>query len=228
MMEETISLQELFQVLKKRAALILIITIIAALVAGMFSSLCLTPKYQVSSQILVNKAESENSIYSSNEVSTNVQLINTYNEIIKSPAVLQSVIDDLELDLTIEELNKKISVSSANNSQVMNIVVEDESILNAVNIANKTAQVFKEKIVDIMNVNNVTILSKARVKGNESPVSPNTLLNTAIGLVVGLMASIGLAFLLEYLDNTFKTEKDIEKHLELPILGVIPTFEGLE
>ncbi|MBD3107608.1 capsular biosynthesis protein [Bacillus sp. AGMB 02131] len=227
-MEETISLQELFQVLKKRAALILIITIIAALVAGMFSSLCLTPKYQVSSQILVNKAESENSIYSSNEVSTNVQLINTYNEIIKSPAVLQSVIDDLELDLTIEELNKKISVSSANNSQVMNIVVEDESILNAVNIANKTAQVFKEKIVDIMNVNNVTILSKARVKGNESPVSPNTLLNTAIGLVVGLMASIGLAFLLEYLDNTFKTEKDIEKHLELPILGVIPTFEGLE
>ena len=227
-MEETISLQELFQVLKKRAALILIITIIAALVAGMFSSLCITPKYRVSSQILVNKAESENSIYSSNEVSTNVQLINTYNEIIKSPAVLQSVIDDLELDLTIEELNKKISVSSANNSQVMNIVVEDESILNAVNIANKTAQVFKEKIVDIMNVNNVTILSKARVKGNESPVSPNTLLNTAIGLVVGLMASIGLAFLLEYLDNTFKTEKDIEKHLELPILGVIPTFEGLE
>ena len=227
-MEETISLKELFQVLKKRAALILIITIIAALIAGIFSSLCITPKYQVSSQILVNKAESENSVYSSNEVTTNIQLINTYNEIIKSPAVLQTVIDDLDLDLTIEELNKKISVSSANNSQVMNIVVEDESILNAVNIANKTAQVFKEKIVDIMNVNNVTILSKARVKGNESPVSPNILLNTAIAFVVGFMASVGLAFLLEYLDNTFKTEKDIEKHLELPILGVIPTFEGLE
>jgi len=227
-MEETISLQELFQVLKKRAKLIVSITIIAALAMGVFSSFFITPMYQASSQILVNQSESENNLYNSNQVSTNVQLINTYNVIIKSPAVLQTVIRELDLDLTIEELDERISVSSANNSQVMNIDVKDESFLTAANIANKTAQVFKGKIVDIMNVNNVTILSKAQVKGDESPVSPNTLLNVAIALVVGLMAGIGLAFLLEYLDNTFKTEKDIEKHLELPILGVIPTFEGLE
>jgi len=228
MMEETISLQELFQVLKKRAVMIVSLAIIAALSAGIFSYFCITPMYQASSQILVNKAESENSVYSSNEVSTNVQLINTYNVIIKSPTVLRTVIRELDLDLTTEQLNEKISVSSADNSQVMNIVVQDESILNAANIANKTAEVFKDKIVDIMNVNNVTILSKAQVKGDESPVSPNMMLNVAIALVVGLMTGVGLAFLLEYLDNTFKTEKDIETHLELPILGVISTFDGLE
>lgn len=228
-MEETISLQELFQVLKKRAVMIVSLTIIAALSAGIFSHLFITPMYQASSQILVNKSENESStLYGSNELQTNVQLINTYNVIIKSPTILQAVIRELDLDLTVEQLNGKISVSSADNSQVMNIVVEDESYLNAANIANKTAEVFKEKIVDIMNVNNVTILSKAQVKGNESPVSPNIMLNVAIALVVGLMAGVGLAFLLEYLDNTFKTEKDIETHLELPILGVISTFDGLK
>ncbi|WP_050614493.1 YveK family protein [Bacillus testis] len=227
-MEETISLQEIFQVLKKRAAMIIALSLIATLTVGIISFYFITPMYQASSQILVNKSESENSVYSSNEVATNVQLINTYNVIIKSPTVLQAVIRELNLDLTVEQLNEKITVSNADDSQVMNIVVMDESIRKAANIANKTAQVFKEKIGDIMNVNNVTILSKAEVKGNEAPVSPNKLLNIAIALVVGCMAGVGLAFLLEYLDNTFKTEKDIEMHLELPILGVIPTFERLK
>jgi len=227
-MEETISLQEIGQIIKKRFGLILTLTVVVALVAGIVSYFFITPIYQASSQILVNKSENENTLYGSNELQTNIQLINTYNVIIKSPTILQKVINEMDLDLTLEELNDKITVSSADNSQVMNIVVEDESILTAANIANKTAEVFREKVVDIMNVNNVTILTKAKITGDESPVSPNSLLNIVIATVVGLMASVGLAFLLEHLDNTFKTEKDIEKHLGLPVLGVIPTFEGIE
>ena len=227
-MEETISLQEIGQIIKKRFGLILTLTVVVALVAGIVSYFFITPIYQASSQILVNKSENENTLYGSNELQTNIQLINTYNVIIKSPTILQKVINEMDLDLTLEELNDKITVSSADNSQVMNIVVEDESILTAANIANKTAEVFREKVVDIMNVNNVTILTKAKITGDESPVSPNSLLNIVIATVVGLMASVGLAFLLEHLDNTFKTEKDIEKHLDLPMLGVISTFEGIE
>ena len=79
-----------------------------------------------------------------------------------------------------------------------------------------------------MNVDNVSILSKADFEGTPSPVNPNPVLNMAIAFVVGLMVGVGLAFLLEYLDNTIKTEEDIEKVLGVPVLGTIAVIEDKE
>jgi capsular polysaccharide biosynthesis protein len=224
-MEETISLIELFDTLKKRLHLILLITITAALVSGAVSYFYLTPIYQASTQILVNQAKNEQSLYNSNEVQTNLQLINTYNVIIKSPAILDKVVDKLNLDMTTDQLNEKITVGSEKDSQVVNVTVDDPDPNVAAKIANNTEEVFQEQIGKIMNVDNVSILAKATVKDNQSPIKPRPLVNIAIGFVVGLMAGVGVAFLLEYLDNTVKNEQEVEKLLELPVLGVIATID---
>lgn len=76
-----------------------------------------------------------------------------------------------------------------------------------------------------MNVDNVSILSEARLAENPAPIKPNPKLNMAIAFVVGLMTAVGLAFLLEFLDNTIKTEKDVENYLGIAVIGVIPPFE---
>lgn len=225
-MEETISLKELLQTLRKRLGLIAAITITAVLISGIVSYFFLTPVYQVSTQLLVNQSKSEQTPYSMNEVQTNLQLINTYNVIIKSPAILDLVVKELDLDMTTSQLNEKITVQSEKDSQVVNISVQDENVAQAAKIANKTVEVFQKEIVKIMNVDNVSILAKATVSDNASPIKPQPMLNVAIALVVGLMAGVGLAFLLEYFDNTIKTEQDIEKILELPVLGVISTIEN--
>lgn len=227
-MEETISLKDLFLTLRKRLDIIIVITALAVLVSGVVSYFLLTPIYQASTQLLVNQSKNEEALYNYNEVQTNLQLINTYNVIIKSSAILELVKEDLNLDMTPAELNEKILVASEQNSQVVNITVEDENPQVAVDIANKTAEVFQKEIVEIMNVDNVTVLANAENVENPSPIKPQPLLNIAIALVVGLMAGVGLAFLLEYLDNTVKTEQDIEKQLGLPVLGVITTFDGEE
>ncbi|PAE25779.1 Wzz/FepE/Etk N-terminal domain-containing protein [Bacillus sp. 7894-2] len=224
-MEETISLKELLQTLKKRMTLIFAVTIAAVMISGIVSYFFLTPIYQSSTQILVNQAKDEQSTYSAGEVQTNLQLINTYNVIIKSAAILELVKEELKLDMTTGALNQKITVQSEQNSQVVNISVQDENPKRAADIANTTAEVFQKEIVDIMNINNVTILAKAEVGENQAPIKPQPLLNIAIALVVGLMAGVGIAFLLEYLDNTIKDEQDIEKTLGLPVLGVIATME---
>ena len=225
-MEETISLKELFFTLKKRLSLIISMTALAVMVSGVISYFFLTPIYQVSTQLLVNQTKNEDAMYNYNEVQTNLQLINTYNVIIKSPAILDIVKEELDLDLTTSELNNKISVSSEQNSQVVNIAVQDENPTNAATIANKVAEVFQKEISAIMNVDNVTILAKASVPDNPSPIKPQPLLNIAIALVVGLMLGIGLAFLLEYLDNTVKNEQDIENLLDIPVLGSITIIEN--
>ena len=224
-MEETISLRELVETLRKRLKLILLLTFTAALISGVVSYFVLTPIYQTSTQLLVNQAKSEQQLYNPAEVQTNLQLINTYNVIIKSPAILDKVIENLDLDLTADQINGKVSVQSEKDSQVVNIAVQDEDPTIAADIANETARVFQAEIVKIMNVDNVSILAPAEVKEGMAPIKPQPLLNIAIALVVGLMAGVGLAFLLEYLDNTVKSEQDVEKLLELPVLGSVTSIE---
>ncbi|WHY96103.1 YveK family protein [Peribacillus simplex] len=219
-MEETISIKDIFKTLKKRWKLIMLLTLIAALISGTISYFLLTPVYQSSTQILVNQKQSENQL-DSTQIQSNIDMINTYSVIIKSPAILEIVIDELALDQSVDQLSQKITINSQENLQVFSLTVQDSNPAKAVEIANTVSSIFQKEIKDIMKVDNVSILAKAEIKENPSPVKPNPLLNIAIAVVVGLMAGIGLAFLLEYLDNTIKDEDDIERLLDLPLLGSI-------
>ncbi|TFH63650.1 YveK family protein [Peribacillus frigoritolerans] len=219
-MEETISIKDIFKTLKKRWKLIMLLTLIAALISGTISYFLLTPIYQSSTQILVNQKQSENQLDSA-QIRSNIDMINTYSVIIKSPAILEKVIDELELDQSVEQLSEKITINSQENSQVFSLTVQHSNPTKAVEIVNTVSATFQKEIKDIMNVDNVSVLAKAEIKDDPTPVKPNPLLNIAIAVVVGLVAGVGLAFLLEYMDNTIKDEEDIERILELPVLGSI-------
>ena len=227
-MEETISLQDLVKTLRKRLVLIISAVILAVTIAGVVSYLFLTPIYQASTQILVNQEKNDQQQFNSQAIQTDLQLINTYNVIIKSPAILSKVIKNLDLDTTSAGLNSKITVNSAQNSQVLEISVQDPEPHVAVDIANTTAEVFQEEIQKLMNVDNVNILSPAVLAENPSPIKPDPMLNMAIAAVIGLMLGVGIAFLLEYLDTTVKTEQDAEELLGLPILGLISTIPEID
>jgi capsular polysaccharide biosynthesis protein len=220
-MEETISLKELFKTLRKRIALIAFITIMATVASGIISYFVLTPIYQSSTQILVSQAKDDKNSVVYNEIQANLQLINTYNVVLKSPAILEKAISELQLDSTVAELSNQLTVSSEKNSQVISLTVQDKDPALARDIANTVAAVFKEEIVNIMNVDNVSVLAKAEVSETTSPIKPKPTLNMVISLVVGLMLGVGIAFLLEFLDSTLKSEDDIEKSLGLPVLGTI-------
>lgn len=224
-MEETISLKELFQTIRKRLSLIILLAVVVVATVGVISFFFLTPVYSSTSQIIVNQSKNEQQTINTGEIQTNLQLINTYSVIIKTPAILDVVKEELNLDRSTGAINSQISVANEQNSQVVNITVQDTDPKMAADIANTVASVFQKEIVTIMNVDNVQILSPAVVTENQSPVKPQPVLNMAIGLVVGLMLGVGLAFLLEYLDNTIKNEQDIEKLLELPVLGAITTID---
>ncbi len=224
-MEETISLKELFQTIKKRLWLIVLLTVLATALSGVVSYFLLTPIYQSSTQLLVNQSQNEQGTVDVNQIRSNVEIISTYNVIIKSPAILDKVSQELNGQETFSTLNSIITVGPEGNSQVLKITVQHQDPVMAATIANTTAQVFQNDVTSLMNVDNVKILSPAQVGENPSPIKPQPVLNMAIAFVVGLMAGVGLAFLLEFLDNTIKNEQDIEKLLELPVLGSITVIE---
>ncbi|HSI68449.1 MAG TPA: Wzz/FepE/Etk N-terminal domain-containing protein [Planococcus sp. (in: firmicutes)] len=228
-MEETISLQDLFKTIRKRLGLIAILTVLAITIAGVVSFLVLTPVYQTSTEILVNQSPKDTGQLTNQNIQTDLQLINTSSGIIKSPAILDQVVEKIGAGLSTAQLTSKITVSNADQSQIVNITVQDEDPAMAVEIANTTASVFENNIQELMNVDNVTILSPAVLSENPAPVAPNPMLNMAIAAVVGLMLGVGIAFLLEYLDTTIKDQQDIEDILGIPLLGVVsPIVEKAE
>lgn len=226
-MEETISLKEIFDVIMKRWKMIVSITVGAALLAALLSYLILTPIYEANTQFIVNQTEEqqpENAQIDSGTIQTNVELINTYNVIIKSKAILDEVAEELGLNDSEENLEDKIEVSSEEDSQVVTVTVKDPDAQQATAIANTTVEVFQDRIPDLMNVDNVNILSAAETEVDQSPVEPRPKLNIAIAIVLGAMVGVGVAFLLEYLDTTIRTEEDVEQKLDVPIIGVISTM----
>lgn len=219
-MIETISLREIYLILKNRIRLILAITIAFMVVAALVSYYILTPMYQTSTQLLISQQQTEAGL-DSQIIETDLQLVGTYGEIIKSPVILEQVISQLGLEMSYEELDEKITVEVAESSQLLNIVVVDEDLAAAVEIANNTAEIFEVEIVELMNVNNVSILSPAVVMENQTPVSPNPPLNILLGAVAGLLIGAAIALILRYLDTTLRGEKDIQDVLGIPVLGTI-------
>lgn len=216
------TLQEILALLKKRFILIVSLTFLTGLVAGMYSYFWLTPVYQAQTQILVNQKSTPQDAFRWREmIETDIQLINTYNVIIKSPVILERVIEELDLKTTSEKLTSQIIVTSQNQSRVLNVSVQDANPRQAVIIVNTIANVFKKEIPKLLHVDNINILSVAELSANPSPLKPNKTLNVAIGATIGLMVAIFLAFLLEYLDTRVKDEDDVEELLEIPVMGTV-------
>lgn len=219
-MKETISIHDMVRTLKRRWKFIVLTTLCVVLISAAISYFALTPIYQASTQILVNQKDAKQQL-DVTQLSSNVNLINTYSVIIKSPAILEKVIENLNLTENVKQINEKITIDNTQNSQVFSLTVEDRNPVMATKIANSVSETFQKEIPNIMNVDNVSILAKAEFEKHPAPVKPNPLLNMALACVVGLMTGIGLAFLLEFMDSTLKDDHDIEEYLGLPVLGSI-------
>ncbi|MGE9213544.1 YveK family protein [Exiguobacterium aurantiacum] len=224
MKEETISLGELFSILKRSKWLIVSLALIAAITAFLISSYVIQPTYEASTQVLVAPKESQNNTIDSSQIQSSVTLVNTYRVIIESPAILEQVQENVIG--APDSISNLITVNSEQNSQVINIKIQHTNPVLATDIANEISDVFSKEVPELMSVDNVKVLSNASVP--MFPVSPNILLNTAIATVLGLMVGIAIAFLKVVLDRRIKTEQDVENILELPVLGSIPVIDKVE
>ncbi|ODA40170.1 Wzz/FepE/Etk N-terminal domain-containing protein [Desulfosporosinus sp. BG] len=227
-MEEEIELRQYWDMLRKRWMIVVVLPLIAALTSGIISFYIIKPVYQASTTLIVGKKAAEegqaaNQMLDNSVLLANQQLAKTYATIAQSRTVEQSVLNDLNLSLTVEELDKLISINPVKTTEILEIQVSNTDPKLAASIANTMAQEFSKAVIEIKKVDSVSIVDTAVTP--DKPVKPNKTLNILIAFVVGLMAAVGLAFLLEYLDNTVKTSEDVEKLLGIPVLGVIPNYQ---
>ena len=222
--EETIDLLELFGMLWQHIFQILICTVIGAAVAFGVTKILMVPQYESSAMMIVNTRQDANANVTSDQINSATKLVETYSIIVKSDTVLSRVIDDLGLNLNYGELKDKVTVKSVNSTQVMQISVQDADPAAAQIICQKITQVCPDLIKDAVEAGSVKLISAASTPAQ--PVSPNTLKNTAVGAMLGLVACAGVLVLRMLLNNKINNDADVQKYLDLPVLGVIPAYEG--
>lgn len=219
-----LDLRQYMMILRKRLVFIIVFVLICSAGAAAFSIFLTDKMYEASTKIIVNQTSSQLSTaqLDLNQINTNIRMIDTYKEIIKTPAIMDKVAEQYpELGFTAEQLARKIKVSSVNNTQMMSLVIQDVDYRKAAETVNAVSAVFQVEIQHIFKVENVSILNEADTEAQPGPVSPNVQLNIAIAFVVSLMLAVGIVFLIEYLDDTIKTEADVLEYLGQPTLAMI-------
>ena len=259
--ENTIDLRRLWMLLRAHIWAIIAWVVGLGAVGFVLAAFVVEPKYTSTTQILVNQKRNANDAGQAlTAQQADVQVINTYKDIVTSPVILKDaskwiknptevvkpakkakyrtladgtkkLISPAEpavvrragrgYNVSAKEMQKAVSVSTQQQSQVFTISAKSNDPEKAQAIANAVAQTFKSKIKDIMNVNNVTIVSPAS-RGTKT--FPKTSLFTLAGIVLGLIISIALIVLRDSFNTTVRDDDYLTKELGLTNLGHVSHF----
>ena len=223
MEEQVISISEIFEALKKRWILIVSITLVATLISGVLSFFVIKPTYETSTKVFIGKEESNVEGYNTNDIQMYQKLLQTYAETIKTNEVIQAAIKNTNTNLTVEEVKKSLTVTPISDTQILQIKYQNKNPQVAKKILGNITDEFIILAKELVPNGNVRVIEAVQLP--ENPVAPNKKMNIAIAFLLGLMVSVGVVFLLEYLDNTFKSKENLEKELDIPVIGLIPSFE---
>jgi capsular polysaccharide biosynthesis protein len=197
-----INLKDHFKIIKKRIWILILLMIISASMGFIKNNFFTTPLYQSSTRIIVGADEL---------MMKNLQVL------IRDSSVLQLVINEMGLNRTPEGLAQQISVSSIQSSQIVSLAVIDTDPKLAAEIANTTANVFKNEIPNIVGFDNVKLLNEAKI--NPFPINPPQNSTIIMAAIVGLIIGIGIIYFLDSLDDSIRSNEDIENMLGLTVLG---------
>ena len=223
MEEQVISISEIFEALKKRWILIVSITLVATLISGVLSFFVIKPTYETSTKVFIGKEESNIEGYNTNDIQMYQKLLQTYAETIKTNEVIEAAIKNTNTNLTVEEVKKSLTVTPISDTQILQIKYQNKNPQVAKKILGNITDEFIILAKELVPNGNVRVIEAVQLP--ENPVAPNKKMNIAIAFLLGLMVSVGVVFLLEYLDNTFKSKENLEKELDIPVIGLIPSFE---
>ena len=225
MEDQLINLDELFEALKKRWLMIVSIALIATIISAVLSFFIIKPKYEASTKVFIGKGESENQSYSQSDVLMYQNLMKTYSEAIKTKDLITRGLDSTNLNIDPLDVLENLTVVAVTDTQILEIKYKS----NNPQVAKAVIEVIDDEFIKTSKklVPNGNIQIIEAVELPEKPISPNKEMNIGIAFLLGLMTGIGIAILLEFLDNTFKNKDQAELELDIPVIGLIPKVKEL-
>ena len=215
---EEIDLIALFFELLEHWFFIGLSTIIAAAIAFAITKFYIVPQYESTAELYM--LDNTTSISSIAEIQIGNNLSTDYVNITKSRPVLDTVINNLGLAESYKQLSGKVRVVNDTNTHILKITTTDANAQRAKMITDEIAKVAKTFIADKMGQREPSVLHFGYSDGGK--VSPSNFKNTFIGAFAGLFVSCFIVFINWFINDSVKTEEDVEKKLKLVCLGSLP------
>lgn len=217
--EIEVDLRELALTLISKAWIIIFCAIIFSLVSFIINTFVITPQYKSETKIYVLSKQNEASITYS-DLQMGSQLTKDYQELIVSRPVLENVIIELKLKENYESLKKKVDVKILSDTRIISIAVSNESPYEAMKIANLIREYSADQIATVMDIKAVNVVEEASLP--TKPSSPRVMKNTVIGGLIGFIFVSTILVLRFIIDDTIKSQEDIERRLGISTLAMIP------
>lgn len=182
------------------------------------------PMYKSTATVYILKQERENDYaYTQSDFSLALNVVNDCVYMLKSSEVLDDAIKELGLDMSVSELSSSITTRNPDGTRILEVSVESTSPKQAKRIVDAVCRIGAEKISAAMSMDQVNIYSWGRI-----PTAPSNSVGIVRYMLVGFAAAllVFFAYFISYIvDDKVKTEEDVQKYLNLTVLGVIPNAE---
>lgn len=222
--QDEIDLVELFKVLWSKAWTIILAALICGTAGGLFTHFMITPQYRSSTSIYVLARQNQGTL-TYNDLTASSYLTQDYAQMIKSRTVAENVITQLALeDITPEKLLRKVTVSTQNNTRIITISVLDSEPEMAMKMADAFRVHAAYQIQKVTNSEAVNVVDTANLP--TIPYSPSLIKNTVLAALAGAALAAFIVVIVHIVDDSIKTEEDIEKYLGTSTLGTIPLESG--
>lgn len=221
--EIEIDLLELLRVLWSKIGYVILAALALGLLMVLVSKAFMKPQYESTTKMYV-LSKQDSSTVTSGDLQASSLLTKDYAELIQSRQVVETVIAQLNLDLTYEEFLKKITVTTQNDTRILSITVKDEDPYVASQMADAIRVAASEHIQNVMNTEAVNVVDEANIP--DEPVSPNIMKNGLIGAIAGAFIAIVIIIIVYLTNDTIQTSEDVERYLGVSTLGMIPLAEG--
>ena len=219
--EMDIDLKEILFILLNKWHVIFLSGLMCALI-GLLAAMFLMPeKFQSKTSIYIYDQQKESMSYTDLQIST--VLTRDYEVLIKGRTVLEEVIEELSLDYSYGSLNSMVTVNVPDSTRIVEIIVEARDPYLAKDIADAVREVSSTTIKSVMGVDAVNVVETANLPEGKS--SPSVSKYTVLGGMLGCVAAVGMIVLLFLTNDTIRSQEDVEKYLELGVLGTIPLTE---
>lgn len=218
-----ITLSDLWDIFLHRWWIILIGAVLAVAILFTVFTLTFVPEYESVATLYIlkqNDSQSGSNNNSSEDFSLALKVVNDCNHLLKGHSVLDKVIENLDLDMTYDQLYKAITVTNPSDTRILEVKVESESPELSKRIVDEICTVGTDKIEEAMGFQQVN-LYELGIINNE----PCNKLGLAAYILVGIGVAIAIytVFLVRFiLDDNIRTDEEIERHFHLSILGDIP------
>lgn len=220
--EIEIDLRGLFTAVMNRFAIIILVGILVAGVAFVYTQYFVDQLYVARTKVyILNKQNEDQQYLTSQDLVLATYLAKDYESLLTTDPVLNEVKKELNLEQSTSAIASMISVEVEEDTRLMNISVTSTDPKLAKKIADKVREVANERLKEIMDgLEPVRSVDEAKLP--TVPSYPNVEKNTMIGFIVGFGVALLVVVILYILDDTIKTPEDIEKHLGVSVLGAIP------